>query len=198
MDVTTRLRCFEPFFTTKEVGKGTGLGLSTTYGIVRQTGGDIKVTSQPGQGTTFRVCLPQATGSALAEAVTAGAVQTGRGETILLVEDEPLILRVTAGILRSAGYAVLPASGGPEALRVAQGHDSAIDLVVTDLMMPGMDGQALVERLKQLRPTLRVIYVSGYTDNTSDVIGSAFLGKPFAVSELLGKVREVLDAERSP
>jgi CheY-like chemotaxis protein len=202
MDETTQGRIFEPFFTTKEVGKGTGLGLSTVYGIVQQSGGDIEVVSEPGCGTTFRIHLPlvDAPASAPETSKPTQAVHYGN-ETILLVEDEPGVRALASAVLQSLGYRVLEASGGHEALARAVRHESPIDMVVTDLVMPGMGGREVVAQLTERDPGLRVLYMSGFSPDAP--IGQravdeqvAFLSKPFAPMELAQKVREVLDSAR--
>jgi PAS domain S-box-containing protein len=199
MDEQTRARIFEPFFTTKGPKKGTGLGLSTVYGIVRQSGGNITVYSEPGQGTTFKIYLPREHG---AVAVTSGhplstapAVGT---ETILVVEDEPALGTVVKRILGAAGYTVLVAQDGGEALLISEGHDGEIHLVLTDVIMPQMSGKAFVDRLVKVRPEIKVLYMSGYTDDAivhHGVLdaGTQFIAKPFNAADLARKVREVLD-----
>ena len=190
---------FEPFFTTKEPGKGTGLGLATAYGIVKQSGGYITVESEPGRGTTFRIYFPRAAGVAdLSQSGRRRVVSQGGAETILLVEDEPSVRRLARRILETNGYTVLDAATGDEALEAARAHSGDIHLVATDVIMPGMNGRALWDRLRQLRPTARVLFLSGYTDDVIARHGvlesdTAFLQKPFTSLELARKVREVLD-----
>jgi two-component system, cell cycle sensor histidine kinase and response regulator CckA len=194
---TTRQHIFEPFFTTKEVGKGTGLGLSTVYGIVRQSGGWIDVSSEVGVGTTFRVCLPRFDSISSPRKNEVSAVAGGGGETILVVEDQEAVRLYTKAALRHYGYHVLEASGGAEAVVVAQQHSGPIQLLLTDVVLPGMNGKELSQRLTTLIPHLRVLFMSGYT---ADVIaqrgiidgGVAFLHKPFRPDELAAKVRDVL------
>ncbi len=211
MDPETRAHLFEPFFTTKEQGKGTGLGLSTVYGTVQQSGGHIAVESEPGQGSTFRVYLPRVaapviapeprrTGGAPAArpAATAEGLVTGRGETILLVEDAARVRAVVREILEMSGYAVLEAHHGAEALELSNRHAGPIHLLVTDVVMPQMSGRELAQRLATLRPDLKVLYMSGYTDDAivrHGVLASgiAFLSKPFTPDALALKVRELLD-----
>jgi signal transduction histidine kinase/ActR/RegA family two-component response regulator len=200
MDAETQAHIFEPFFTTKEPGRGTGLGLSTVYGIVEQTGGNILVYSEEGNGTSFKVYLPRTEGQA---ASTAPATQTTMpvgGETILVVEDEDMVRGLACRILERLGYAVLRASNGTEAIAVSDKHDAKIDLLVTDLVMPAMNGGDLARRLVSDRPELRVLYMSGYADNGIVQMGlvsshSAFLAKPFAAQALAQKVRQVLDEQ---
>jgi PAS domain S-box-containing protein len=193
---------FEPFFTTKEQGKGTGLGLATCYGIVRQHNGTIQVASVVGQGTTFKIYLPHIqTAPEGATAAGAGNTALPRGtETILVVEDEPSVRALMAIVLREQGYTVLEAPSGIEALVLVQAHaPDAIQLLLTDMVMPQISGAALAEQLKAERPKLKVIITSGYTDNpivTPDRLGPdmAFLQKPFSAAELARSVRGVLDA----
>ncbi len=199
MDRETLSHLFEPFFTTKEKGKGTGLGLSTVYGIVRQSGGHIRAYSEPRQGSIFRVYLPCANGSPPSvDAVLPSRL--GRGwETILLAEDEPSLRRLTREVLEDSGYRVLEASTGAEAIQVSDRHPDPIHLLLTDVVMPGMDGKKLSEHLAARRPGMRVLYMSGYTD---DIVaergvlepGVLLLAKPFTSVTLLGRVREALDA----
>jgi two-component system cell cycle sensor histidine kinase/response regulator CckA len=192
---------FEPFFTTKEVGKGTGLGLAAVHGIVKQSGGHVAVYSEPGLGTTFKVYLPRV-GPAPAREERPAALPLPRGrETVLLVEDEEALRGLSRRILESCGYTVLEAGIGADALRVAEEHAGPIELLVTDVVMPGMGGRELSERLTAARPGLRALYVSGYTDDAIVRHGvlaaeSAFLQKPFTPAALARKVREVLDRAR--
>jgi len=193
-------RIFEPFFTTKEFGKGTGLGLSIVYGIVKQHHGHIDVISQPGHGTTFRVFLPPAEEPLPVPGVVVrpkGASRPGV-ETILLVEDEEMVRNFAAATLQQRGYHLLQAGSGAEALRLAEKFPQEIDLLVTDVVMPQMNGVTLCKLLRQVRPQLRVLYMSGYTGGAIDhlspaEIESAFLSKPFSPDLLLRKVRELLD-----
>jgi PAS domain S-box-containing protein len=194
-----RKRIFEPFFTTKEQGKGTGLGLSTVYGIVKQSGGYIWVYSEPGQGTTFKIYLPRVHESIEPLAPPPKAEGTLAGtETILLAEDDAALQRLTGELLMKLGYTVLTAGEAEQALALARESQRPIDLLISDVVMPGASGRDLARRLAQLRPTIRVLYTSGYTD---DAIvhhgmlepGLDFLQKPFTPLALARKVREVLD-----
>jgi len=193
-----RDRIFEPFFTTKEVGKGTGLGLSTVYGIVRQHKGCITVESHPGLGTTFRVYLPVSPVSLKdAEESDAAPVPHGR-ETLMVVDDEASIRNLIMDSLEPLGYQIITARNGKEALHLAETRSDAIDLVLADVVMPGMKGTELAKSLKQLQPSLKVIYMSGYLDDTRlrmDVDDQRvdFLQKPLTPRKLSARVREVLD-----
>jgi two-component system cell cycle sensor histidine kinase/response regulator CckA len=204
MDDATQKRLFEPFFTTKDAGKGTGLGLATVYGIVKQSGGSIWVYSELGKGSTFKIYLP-ATAAESISAPPARAEQKSSGgtETILIVEDQREPRSVVSEILRRAGYTVLEASNGEEAFQISRRYTGEVALLLTDMVMGGLGGRSVAEHLTRERPQLRVIYMSGYTD---DVIvrhgvlepGLAFLQKPFSANVLLTKVREVLDASEPP
>jgi PAS domain S-box-containing protein len=201
MDKATQARMFEPFFTTKEQGKGTGLGLATVFGVVQQSGGSIWVYSEPGKGTTFKVYFPIAAQSATASLRVTTPVERGapRGvETILLVEDEEGVRVLARTILRRLGYTVLEAPNGVEALALAEAHPGTIDLLLTDVVMPRMSGRELVEQLLPMRPSLKVLFMSGYTDDAVVRHGIldasiAFLQKPITPEPLARKVREVLN-----
>ena len=200
MDQETQARIFEPFFTTKEVGKGTGLGLSTVYGIVKQSGGNIWVYSEQGLGTVFKVYLPRIDDAA-ASTIASQSQETSapRGtETILLVEDEEVVRGLTRKILMQAGYNVLDAKGGEEAIRLCHAHAGPIDLLLTDVVMPEISGKEVADRLLELRPSIRVLYMSGYTDEAIVQHGVLdanvkFIQKPFTWVGLTRKVREVLN-----
>ncbi len=198
MDADTASRIFEPFFTTKGRGHGTGLGLSTVYGIVRQTGGDVDVSTELGRGTTFRVYVPRANAETTPRPSNSGSFAIGGSETVLLVEDEPLVREAVRTVLAGAGFDVLVARDGEDALRLCREHPAKIDALVTDVVMPEMSGPRLAERAAPLRPQMRVLFVSGYTDDAVVRHGAgdssvAFLNKPFAPDVLLRKLREVLD-----
>jgi CheY-like chemotaxis protein len=198
-----RERIFEPFFTTKEKGKGTGLGLSVVYGIVKQSGGEIWVYSEVGQGTSFKIYLPRveeplekARGRAnKIEALPAGT------ETVLVVEDEEEVRKLTVLVLKRQGYKILEAAQGGGALLICEKHDGPIHLMVTDVVMPGMSGHDLAKRVESLHPEMKVLYMSGYTDDAivhHGVLepGTNFIQKPFTPDSLARKVREVLDQEK--
>jgi len=199
MEANTLSHLFEPFFTTKEVGKGTGLGLATVYGMVKQNNGFIDVTSQPGQGTTFKVYLPWHVAEAGRTTKMDEAQPAARGhETILLVEDEPMILDIAVKILQRQGYTVMAAATPGEAIRLAREHTGDIHLLITDVVMPKMNGRDLAKNLLSLYPKLKRLFMSGYT---ADVIAHHgvlnedvhFLQKPFSVQALTAKVRKVLE-----
>jgi PAS domain S-box-containing protein len=191
-------RVFEPFFTTKPTGQGTGLGLATVYGIVKQSGGDVWVSSEPGQGTTFKVYLPSTTTAATAKPEVAEVVPSSRGGgTVLLAEDEPALQDLVVETLTEAGYTVIASSRADEALERAAAHPERIDLLLTDVIMPGMSGPELARRLLELRPEMRVVFMSGYTANTLGPQGvneQDVLEKPFLPSGLLNKLESVLKA----
>jgi CheY-like chemotaxis protein len=203
MDEELQSHIFEPFFTTKKAGEGTGLGLATVYGIVKQSGGYIWTYSEPGMGTSFKIYLPR-----VDEAVESPRAIARRGrqiegmETLLVVEDEEAVLALACRILRSGGYTVLEARNGVEGLRVCEQHRGAIDLVITDVVMPELGGPQLVEQLTSLRGNIKALYMSGYMDNTTVeqtlISDKPFLQKPFSPQTLPGKVREVLDAPHEP
>jgi len=203
MDAVTQANIFEPFFTTKGPGKGTGLGLATVYAVVQQAGGGIYVYSEPGRGSIFKVYLPRIetasdAASAIAPAAQAGIQAPAQG-TVLLVEDEAGVRSFAAQVLEDAGYRVLEAASGEDAVAITGSLDTAVDLLVTDVVMTGINGRVLAERLRALYPRLRVLYMSGYTDDiivrtgvTTD--GGAFLAKPFTPQALVDRVRAMLTA----
>jgi two-component system, cell cycle sensor histidine kinase and response regulator CckA len=199
MDERTKARLFEPFFTTKGPGQGTGLGLATVYGIVTQSDGHIAVQSKPGRGTSFRVYLPRVNVSLpkVGDSRPAADALPRGVETLLLVEDEPAVRDLDRRVLTDCGYTVLEAKDGREAVRVAKGHGGRIDLLVSDVVMPHLGGRELAEELLTIRPDVKVLFVSGYTDDAivRHGVGAeyAFLQKPFTPAGLAKKVREVLD-----
>jgi PAS domain S-box-containing protein len=197
MSEEVRAHLFEPFFTTKEVGRGTGLGLSTCYGIVNQNGGFIRVFSRQGQGTTVQVYLPAVAEEAESKSKLSQAVLVGGSEMILLAEDEAGIRRIVEQVLSSQGYQVLAARDGAQALELVGQLEKPPDLLVTDVVMPGMGGRELAERLVALHPALKVLYISGYTEDIiadrGTLKGDDLLSKPFGAATLVAKVREVLD-----
>jgi nitrogen-specific signal transduction histidine kinase len=200
MDEATRARIFEPFFTTKDRVGGTGLGLAMVYGIVRQASGDVSVTSEPLQGTTFRIFLPELPASAetVADPAIAASDALPRGnETILVVEDQPQIKELSCRMLREQGYDVLGTTDARQALEICARHDGPIHLLVTDMVMPRMGGAELAQAARPLRPEMKVLYMSGHTDSSAVHNGAAaervpFLQKPFTPRELGSRVREAL------
>jgi CheY-like chemotaxis protein len=191
-------KVFEPFFTTKGIGKGTGLGLATVYGIVKQNKGFINHYSEPGVGTVFKIYLPRHSGevehTSRKEAVE---IPTSRGETILLVEDDTPIRDLCGTLLSELGYAVLSSGTPRDAIQKARNHDGTVDLLITDVVMPEMNGRVLSERLVHLYPHIKTLFISGYTANVianRGVLqdGMFFLSKPFSKKELAFKIREVL------
>lgn len=192
---------FEPFFTTKHNGAGTGLGMATVYGIVKQSEGFINVYSEPGQGTTFKIYLPRSEEeNAVTHMAAVSEVQKGEGETVLLVEDEAAIVKLTSAMLEDLGYKVLAANSPAEALTLAEAHQGEIQLLLTDVVMPGMNGRDLAKQILALQPKMKALYMSGYTANViahHGVLdeGINFIQKPFARSDLSVRVREVLDSD---
>jgi CheY-like chemotaxis protein len=199
MDKGTLAHIFEPFFTTKELGKGTGLGLATVYGIVKQSNGYIWVESAAGKGSSFEIYLPRQVGQPAAEQPRVDPGEILRGsESILLVEDAEPLRKLAQTFLEGAGFRVLPAANGEEALDAAARHPATLDLLLTDVVMPGMNGRILAEQLLARQPGIRVLYMSGYTDSFiagHGVLeeGIHLLRKPFTEEVLVRKVREVLD-----
>jgi nitrogen-specific signal transduction histidine kinase len=196
MDAPTRARAFDPFFTTKPLGKGTGLGLSTVYGIVTQCGGAIEVQSEPGAGATFRIYLPAAAATAGEASPALVVAPPGGTETILLVEDDASVRRLVERVLTASGYHVLVAADPVEALALSRERDGAIDLLLTDLVMPNMGGRALSDALRSERPGLKVLLMSGYADDDAARArpDDAFIQKPLRSEQLLERLREVLGA----
>jgi PAS domain S-box-containing protein len=198
MDATTRSRAFEPFFTSKSEGRGSGLGLPVVYGIASQFGGHVEVESEPGRGASFRVYLPKHDTGAATSAQRPGRNDGSVRGTVLLVEDEEAVRRIAAAILRRRGYAILEARDGGEALERADAHAGAIDLLLTDVVMPGLSGRELAARLRERRPRLPVLFFSGYADDAASGPGAAteeerVLRKPFSAEALVGAVREALE-----
>ncbi len=198
MDEKVRARLFEPFFTTKEMGKGTGLGLSTVYGIVKQSGGNIWVYSEPGRGSAFKVYLPASKDTKVVSAASSAelpSVQTG-SQVVLVAEDESAVCELIAEVLTVAGYTVLTAGNGEDALTVSAEYNGEIHLLVTDLVMPRLSGSALAAQLKPLRPSIKVLFMSGYASNMTDRIGIPdgmfYLDKPFTPDKLIRRVKEAL------
>jgi CheY-like chemotaxis protein len=204
MDEDTKSRLFEPFFTTKEQGKGTGLGLSTVYGIVKQSGGHISVDSTPGSGSTFRMYLPRVELETSEVAKPEAIPETSPGtEKVLLVEDDDSVRDLAREVLEMNGYTVVEADNGVEALNVFEAESETIDILITDLVMPLMGGRDLALKIAPVRPDLKVLFLSGYTDSVvlqQGILepGSSFLQKPFTPSELAHKVREALDEGTDP
>ena len=201
MDEATRARLFEPFFTTKGQGHGTGLGLSTVFGIMRQSGGNIDVYSEPRNGTSVKVFLPRVDQPATTEPAQPAAAAARGSETILLVEDEEMVRKLVLETLQMEGYHLLEASGPEQARQIVGRHSGPIDLMITDVVMPKESGRELAEKLLRRRPQMKVLYMSGYTDNAvvnSGVLGSEmnFLQKPFTPTALTRKVREVLEGQK--
>jgi len=201
MDQATQRRLFEPFFTTKEPGRGTGLGLATVYGIVTQSRGSLWVYSELGQGSTFKMYLPVTTEEVTAPVVVEVSPASLSGsETVLVVEDQIEARSVICETLRRRGYAVIEAANGPDAIVKGRQPEVAIDVMLTDVVMPGMGGRRVAEVIRATRPHLKVVYMSGYTDSAivdHGILepGVAFVQKPFATDALLRRIREVLDAQ---
>jgi CheY-like chemotaxis protein len=209
MSAETQSHLFEPFFTTKTQGKGTGLGLAMVYGAVKQNGGIMNVHSELGKGTVFKIYFPPSGGPRASdtELTGEGGALTGKNETVLLAEDNAMVLQFILDVLRSLGYHVIAASSGEEALAKAHAHEGAIDLLMTDIVMPRMNGTALAEALREKRPRIKVLFCSGYAENLPSLresikMGDGFIGKPFSAVALSRKLREMLalisTEERSP
>jgi two-component system, cell cycle sensor histidine kinase and response regulator CckA len=198
MDAATRSRVFEPFFTTKAQGKGSGLGLATVYGIVKQSGGYIWVYSEPAHGTVFKVYLPIVSAPIMAARELKQIEPPRASETILLVEDEEAVRALTGEVLRRQGYEVIEAEHGKQALELVQRLSAEIHLLLTDIVMPYMNGRDLAEQISSLRPRTKVLFMSGYTDHAAVhrelSAGAPFLQKPFTPDALARKVRGLLDA----
>jgi CheY-like chemotaxis protein len=203
MDEATRARFFEPFFTTKEPGRGTGLGTSMVYGFVRQSGGRVTVESEPGAGTTVTIYLPRVE-AAVAAPKQEGpqTASPGGSEVIIVVEDETAVRDLVVHVLREAGYDVVEARGAAEALAAAEGREGRIDLVITDIVMPGRNGADLAEELRALYPGILALFISGYPERLAAEgvrgEGTAFLAKPFAAQTLVRQVRDLLDSRGVP
>lgn len=198
MDKETLDKIFEPFFTTKEVGRGTGLGLATTYGIMKQNSGFINVYSEPGQGSSFHLYLPRHAERVVEKEESGNAeVSSGSGEVILVVEDEVALLTLSQRILEGLGYVVLAAGTADKAMRLAEGHRGQIHLLITDVVMPSVNGRELAGRLQSLYPELKCLFMSGYTANViahHGILdeGIHFIQKPFSRDAIAAKIREVL------
>ncbi|MDP8225413.1 MAG: ATP-binding protein, partial [Candidatus Lernaella stagnicola] len=191
-------KIFEPFFTTKKVGYGTGLGLPTVYGIVKQNNGFINVYSELGHGTTFKIYIPRETAIIETPESVVEATDLSGSETILVVEDQIAVRQLAERVLRRLGYRVLSAGNGEEALAICRERIEDIDMLVTDVVMPGMSGKTLLDRIHEIKPDLKALYISGYTQNTivnHGVLdeGTNFLQKPFRPRDLAGRIREILD-----
>jgi CheY-like chemotaxis protein len=197
METETLAHIFEPFFTTKGVGEGTGLGLATVYGIVEQNGGFIRVSSEPGVGTTFKVYIPKGVEQDRAPVKTARKAVTSGTGTILLVEDDMMVGRMTAEMLKSIGYTVLIENNPVDALSFCEKNHSPIDLLITDVVMPNMNGKELRDRIKIIRPDIKVLFMSGYTSNVIVHHGIPeesvhFIQKPFGLNDLARKIQNIL------
>jgi CheY-like chemotaxis protein len=199
MDKQNLDHIFEPFFTTKDVGKGTGMGLATVYGIVKQNKGFINLYSEPGKGTTFKIFIPlNPAETTTTRLVSNDNIPRSRGETILVVEDDPTILEMTVMMLQKLGYSVLAAGTPNDAVRIAKENSSEIHLLLTDMIMPEMNGRALSEQIQTIRPNMKNLFMSGYTSNVIDHHGVLdksinFISKPFMMKDIAAKVREILD-----
>jgi CheY-like chemotaxis protein len=200
MTPEVKAHVFEPFFTTKAPGEGTGLGLATVYAIVQQMEGTIWVYSEPGQGSTFKILLPVASSESVEPVETAEVVRKGTGETILLVEDEAAVRKFVRNMLEKYGYTVLAAADSTEALAIVSSRSKHIDLLITDVVMPKMNGPELAQRIKSILPGISTLLMSGYTDRAIRLQeelsqGAAFIQKPFTPRALALKIREVLGGQ---
>jgi two-component system cell cycle sensor histidine kinase/response regulator CckA len=198
IDEQTRKRLFEPFFTTKPYGKGTGLGLATVYGIVKQSGGDVWVDSEQGTGTTFKICLPRVAAEAAPRPSVDNQALLGGGELVLVAEDDPRLREMFARMIERLGYQAVVVASGAEALNAVEERQLKLDLLITDVIMPGMRGPALATRLREIQPDLKVLCISGYAGDTvaGDGVldpGTVFLQKPFTMANLAGKMRDALE-----
>jgi len=204
MDEATKARIFEPFFTTKEIGKGTGLGLATVYGIVKQSDGFIWVYSEPGKGSTFKIYLPQVNEPPESLESAERPIRSLRGtETIMVAEDTAAVRAVVRDVLERHGYTVVEAATGREAAQLAGRRPGGIDLLVTDVVMPELSGGDLVRELRAVMPDLKVLYMSGYTDDAvlrQGMLepGADFIQKPFRPDDLARRIRDLLDAPATP
>jgi CheY-like chemotaxis protein len=201
MDNATQQRIFEPFFTTKEIGRGTGLGLASTYGIIKNHGGIINVYSEIGHGTTFTIYLPASEKKIVKKQQASETLLRGN-ETVLLVDDEDMVIDISQEILQTLGYQVLSATSGHEALEIYAKHKDTIEVVVLDMIMPGMSGGAVYDRLKEINPNVKCLLASGYSVNgqATEILErgcNGFIQKPFNMEQLSQKVREVLDTLNS-
>jgi len=206
MEPEVAARAFDPFFTTKPIGQGTGLGLSMIYGFARQSGGQVRITSEPGQGTTMRLYLPRHVGEADAAdmpALAAAAPRAGQGETVLVVDDEPTVRMLAAETLEDLGYRVIEAADGAAGLQALR-SDARIDLLVTDVGLPGgMNGRQVADAGRLLRPGLRVLFITGYADSAAVgnghlEAGMHVLTKPFAMEALASRIKDLIAGEPSP
>jgi len=198
MDEMTKSRLFEPFFTTKEKGKGTGLGLAMVYGIIKQSGGNIWVYSEPGRGTTFKIYLPHVDEKPAERIKRKEEATRGKGELVLVVEDDPLLRELFSRMIKNLGYSVKVSANGEDAFKIVENGLRPV-IIITDVVMPGMGGKQLVQRLEQIVPRIKVLYTSGYTDNAIVHHGvldpqTVFLQKPFNLDDLAVKIREVMDS----
>ncbi|MDD3049587.1 MAG: ATP-binding protein, partial [Candidatus Cloacimonetes bacterium] len=203
MDKATLEHIFEPFFTTKEKGQGTGLGLATTYGIVKQNNGFINVYSEPGEGTTFRIYFPCSYDkNTIKRTDQSDSIQRGHGQKVLLVEDESAIRKIGVKMLEELGFVAVPASDPDEAIEIIKEHKESINILLTDVVLPGMNGKRLYDELEKFNPELKVIYMSGYTANViahHGILqeGIVFLQKPFSMKELSLKISQLFNTRKN-